>query len=58
MAYNLITSPEAEIDIERAVDWYVNINTTVAQQFIAELKAVKTYIVKNPNLSQASACEF
>ena len=52
MAYNLITSPEAEIDIEQAVDWYVNISITVAQQFVAELKAVKTYIVKNPKKIQ------
>ncbi|MBW6484061.1 MAG: hypothetical protein K0B10_13495 [Vicingaceae bacterium] len=49
MAYNLIISPEAEIDIERAVEWYVNINIELAQQFIIELKAAKNYIVNNPN---------
>lgn len=52
MAYNLITSPEAEFDIERAVKWYVNINIELAQQFIIELKAAKIYIVNNPKKIQ------
>lgn len=52
MAYNLITSPEAEIDIERAVEWYVNISIELAQQFIIELKAAKNYIVNNPKKIQ------
>ncbi len=48
MVYNLITSKKAEDDIDQAVGWYVNISIELAQRFILELKAVKTYIVKNP----------
>lgn len=46
MAYNILTSPKAEVDIEQAVEWYVDINIELAQQFVAELKAVKNYQIK------------
>jgi len=52
MAYNIITSPKAEVDIEQAVEWYVDINIKLAQQFVAELKAAKNYITKNPKKIQ------
>ncbi len=52
MAYNLITSPKAEVDIDQAVEWYVNISIKIAQRFILELKAAKCYILKNPKKIQ------
>lgn len=52
MDYNVITSPKAEVDIEQAVEWYVDISIELAQQFIMELKAAKNYIVKNPKKIQ------
>lgn len=52
MDYNVITSPKAEVDIEQAVEWYVDISIELAQQFIIELKAAKNYIVKNPKKIQ------
>lgn len=52
MAYNLITSLATEKDIDNAVEWYVDIRTDIARQFLAELKAVKKYISKNPEKIQ------
>lgn len=52
MAYKLITAPETEYDIENAVEYYLDIRKNLAKQFIAELKAVKDYIHKNPEKIQ------
>jgi plasmid stabilization system protein ParE len=48
MGYKLITTPETENDIDKAVEWYVNIRKPVAKRFLTELHAVKRYIHKNP----------
>jgi hypothetical protein len=48
MTYNLITTLETEKDIDKAVEWYIDVRKFIAQQFIAELRAVKNYIHKNP----------
>jgi len=47
MAYKLITSPETERDIDKAVEWYADIEALVAKRFISELRAVRKYIHKN-----------
>jgi len=52
MAYNIISSPETEDDIDKAVEYYVTIDKTLAKQFLAELKAVKIYIANNPEKIQ------
>jgi hypothetical protein len=52
MAYKLITTPETENDIENAVEYYLDISTHLAKQFLTELKAVKKYIHKNPEKIQ------
>lgn len=52
MAYKLITSPQTENDIEQAVEYYLDIRTELAKQFLTELKAVKKYIHKNPEKIQ------
>ncbi len=48
MAYKLITTPETERDINKAVEWYADIRKIIAKKFINELRAVKKYIHKNP----------
>ena len=52
MAYNIISSSETEDDIDKAVEYYVTIDKTLAKQFLAELKAVKIYIANNPEKIQ------
>lgn len=52
MAYNVITSPETEKDIENAVIWYIDIRKDLARQFLAELKAVIKFISHNPEKIQ------
>ena len=41
MAYKLITSPETENDIVKAIEYYLDIRKELAQQFLIELKAAK-----------------
>jgi len=52
MAYKIISSPLTENDIDNAVKWYVDIDTKIAKQFLAELKAVKKYISEYPETIQ------
>lgn len=52
MAYKLITTPETENDIVNAIEYYLDIRTELAKQFLIELKAVKKYIHKNPEKIQ------
>lgn len=52
MAYKLITSPETENDIVKAIEYYLDIRKELAQQFLIELKAAKEYIHKNPEKIQ------
>ena len=52
MAYKIISYPLTENDIDNAVKWYVDIDTKIAKQFLAELKAVKKYISEYPETIQ------
>lgn len=52
MAYNLITSPIAENDVEKAIKHYIKIRKELAKAFLKEIKAAKKYLVKNPKKIQ------
>ena len=52
MTYKLITSPETEKDIDKAVEWYADIRKLIAKRFLSELRAVRKYIHKNPEKIQ------
>lgn len=52
MAYKILTSPDSEEDMDRAIKRYAEIKPSLAKQFTTELKAVRKYISKNPKSVQ------
>lgn len=52
MTYKIISSPNTEKDIEKAILWYKDIKVSLAQSFIAELGYCKKDIQQNPRKMQ------
>jgi len=48
MKYNLIISPEAEIDIQEAFEWYENQQPDLGLDFIEEVEKLIHRIEENP----------
>jgi plasmid stabilization system protein ParE len=52
MAYKIITSTKAEFDVDKAIEYYKDINIQLAKDFLTELKATSKYIQKHPKKIQ------
>ena len=52
MAYKIITSTKAELDVDKAIEYYKDINVQLAKDFLTELKATHKYIQKHPKKIQ------
>ena len=48
MHYSISNSPEAELDIQRAIDYYFGISSDLATRFVDELDATYEKIQTNP----------
>jgi plasmid stabilization system protein ParE len=52
MAYKIITSTKVELDIDKAIEYYKDINVQLAKDFLVELKPTSKYIQKHPKKIQ------
>ncbi|MFT5778933.1 MAG: toxin ParE1/3/4 [Crocinitomicaceae bacterium] len=52
MGYNLTSSTQAELDVDRIIQYYKEIRIELARDFLSELKATRKYIQKHPNKIQ------
>ncbi len=52
MEYRIVILPDATIDFEKSIEWYDNINPSLAKQFIVEIETTISFISKNPLLFQ------
>jgi plasmid stabilization system protein ParE len=49
MSYILIISPEAELDIQDAFDWYEQRDSGLGSEFVRAVDSCLTAIVRNPS---------
>lgn len=52
MEYKVTLLPKAVIDLEKSIEWYDNINSSLAKQFVIEIESTIKFISKNPLLFQ------
>lgn len=52
MAYKLNVSTKAELDLDKAIEYYKTIEIQLAKEFLIELKATRNYIQKHPKKIQ------
>lgn len=52
MAYKLNSSTKAELDINKAIEYYKDIDIQLAKDLLTELKATRQYIQKHPKKIQ------
>jgi len=52
MTYKVIISSRAEIDIADAIEFYQEIRPSLPREFLAEVKAARRYLQKNPKKFQ------
>ncbi|GGG33531.1 type II toxin-antitoxin system RelE/ParE family toxin [Bizionia arctica] len=47
--YHVTLEDDAKIDIADSFDWYSNISTIIADNFLTEIKKSINYLEQNPN---------
>lgn len=56
--YNITIEEDAKIDIADSFDWYSNISSIVADNFLIELKKCIDYLEENPNQFKIAYKDF
>lgn len=52
MIYKIVNKPEVKIDLLEAIQYYKNINSDLAKQFLNRIKEAQFYLSENPDSFQ------